>query len=214
MAVKNVIPKKYYTLVRSIYSSIKYFGLRFKCPCCGGNFRKFLSCGIKLRRNALCPRCGSLERHRLLYLYLKDKTNFFSEQLRVFDIAPMYFFAKKCKKLKKLNYISVDILSPIAMVKMDIRNISFSNNQFDCIICYHVLEHILDDEKAMRELYRILKPGGWAILQSPIDYNREKTLEDSNIVSPTSESVFLDKKAMLGYMGKTIKIDLKRQGLL
>jgi len=151
--------------VRYIYITIRYFGLRFKCPCCDGCFRKFLFFGAKPRPNARCPRCGSLERHRLLWLYLRNKINFFSDHLKVLDIAPIHFFQKKCKKLKNLDYISADISSPIAMIKMDITDINLHDNQFDCIICYHVLEHILDDEKAMRELFRVLKPGGWAILQ-------------------------------------------------
>ncbi len=184
--LKKFIPKKYQPQAQRIYFNLRnlwYLGNRFICPCCNGHFRKFLPFGVKPRANAQCPRCGSLERHRLLWLFLKKKTNFFKDSLKVLDIAPVDFFQQKCKVLPNLDYISADISSQIAMIKMDITNICLPDNQFDCIICYHVLEHIPNDKEAMRELFRVLKPGGGAILQSPVDYNREKTFEDPNIVS-------------------------------
>ncbi len=86
--------------------------------------------------------------------------------------------------MKNLEYITTDLNSPIADVKADICDLPFSNNEFDFIICNHVLEHIPDDTKAMQELYRILKPGGLAILQVPYNSDLEKTFEDDSITDP------------------------------
>ena len=91
---KKIIPERYHPQASLIYFilcslwSIWYIGNKFICPCCNGHFRKFLPYGIKQRQNAQCPRCGSLVRHRLLWLYLKNKTNFFKDSLKVLDIAP------------------------------------------------------------------------------------------------------------------------------
>jgi len=214
LLARRIIPKRYHALVRYIYITIRYFGLRFRCPCCDGHFRKFLSFGVKPRPNAQCPRCGSLERHRLLWLYLRDRTNFFADRLKVLDIASMPFFQEKCKNLKNLDYISADISSPIAMIKMDITNISMHDNKFNCIICYHVLEHILDDEKAMKELFRILKPGGWAILQSPVSFSRDKSFEDPKIVSPNERERIFGQKDHVRIYGKDYKDRLERAGFI
>jgi predicted SAM-dependent methyltransferase len=134
-----------------------------------------------------------LERHRLLWLYLQNKTNLFSENLRVLHVAPEKVFQNSFTTMPNLDYVSVDIQSSLAMFKMDITNISYADNCFDVILCIHVLEHILDDRKAMRELFRVLKPGGWAILQVPINLKQEKTFEDSSVVLPE------DRKCIFGH---------------
>lgn len=124
----------------------------------------------------------------------------------------MRFFQKKCKALTNLDYISADISSPLAMVKIDITDIPLSDNRFDCIICYHVLEHIPNDQKAMRELFRVLKPGGWGILQSPVDLNRDKTFEDPNIVSPVERERIFGHKDHFRIYGRDYKDRLERVG--
>ncbi len=78
----------------------------------------------------------------------------------------------------------IDLYSPIADVKADICNLPFEDNNFDVILCNHVLEHIPDDKKAMQELFRVLKPGGWGIFQIPQDINRKNTFEDNSITDP------------------------------
>lgn len=214
---KKAIPQKYRSWaqqVHSVFKSLWYFGYKFSCPLCGGHFRKFLSAGVKPRLNARCPRCGSLERHRLLYLYLKNKTNFFKDNLDVLDVAPLASFQKMSKKLSNLNYNSVDISSSIAMTKMDITDISLPDDQFDCIICYHVLEHIVDDEKAMKELFRVLKPHGWAILQSPVDFSRDKTFEDLNITSFKERERFFEQKDHVRIYGRDYKDKLEKAGFV
>lgn len=129
----------------------------------------------------LSPSTLSLERHRLLWLFLKEETNFFTAPLHVLHFAPEQAFYKRFRKLKNLNYVTTDLNSPLADVKADICNLPFEDDKFDVILCNHVLEHIPDDTKAMSELYRILKPGGWGIFQIPQDLNREETFEDNTI---------------------------------
>lgn len=104
--------------------------------------------------------------------------------------------------MPNLDYISADLDSPLAMVKMDITNILFENNSFDVILCSHVLEHIIDDNKAMRELFRVLKPGGWAILQTPIDLKLDKTFEDHSIVSPEERERFFGQSDHVRIYGR------------
>ena len=167
--------------IRRNIHSFYYYGRNVHCPFCKGNFRHFLPYGVVPRPNSRCPRCGSLERYRLLYLYLKNRTTFFSENLKVLDIGPTYCFSKLCRLLSNIEYISIDISSPIALYKMNVTDIRFEDSTFDCLICYHVLEHVKDDALAMRELFRVLKPGGWALIQVPIDINRAKTFEDDTV---------------------------------
>jgi len=162
-----------------------YKGNRYVDPIDGKKFRKFLPYGYKKqRKNVLSPSTFSLERHRLLWLYLKNETNFFITPKKILHFAPEQAFYRRFKKQKNLNYLTTDLHSPLAEIKADICNLPFQDNQFDVILCNHVLEHIADDIKAMRELYRILKPKGMAILQVPQNLSIEKTFEDNTITDP------------------------------
>lgn len=157
-------------------------GHRFTDPIDGKSFRKFLPYGYdKQRENVLSPSTLSLERHRLLWLFLKNETDFFTKPLKLLHFAPEQAFFKRFKKLQNLDYTTSDLNSPLADVKADICNLPFKENSFDVILCNHVLEHIPVDTKAMQELYRVLKPGGWGVFQIPQDLNREVTFEDNSI---------------------------------
>jgi SAM-dependent methyltransferase len=157
-------------------------GSTYTDPIDGKSFKSFLPYGYgKQRNNVLSPSTLSLERHRLLWLYLKNETDFFSAEKKVLHFAPEQAFYKRFKTMPNLNYLTTDLNSPLADVKADICNLPFKDNEFDVILCNHVLEHIPDDTKAMQELYRILKPGGFGIFQIPQDLNRETTFEDNSI---------------------------------
>ncbi len=157
-------------------------GNRYTDPIDNKSFRKFLPYGYENQRdNVLSPSTLSLERHRLLWLYLKNETDFFTHHKKVLHFAPEQAFYKRFRKQKNLDYTTTDLNSPLADVKADICNLPFRDNEFDVILCNHVLEHIPDDIKAMQELYRVLKKGGMAILQIPQDMSREKTFEDNSI---------------------------------
>ena len=160
-------------------------GNKFEDPINGKTYRKLLPYGrLKSRKNAIAPDSMSLERHRLMWLCMKQKTNLFTSELKFLHIAPEYCFIKRFKKMKNLDYITGDLISPWADIKMDIHDIPFKKNTFDVVICNHVLEHVEDYHKAMKELYRVMKTGGWGIFQVPIDYNNAKTQEDKNITDP------------------------------
>ena len=184
----NKIPRP--VLIRLSYA-VKPFlllslkGNKYTDPIDGRSFRKFLPYGYEQQReNVLSPSTLSLERHRLLWLYLKNHTSFFTAPHKVLHFAPEQAFYKRFRKLKNLNYTTTDLESPLADVKADICNLPFEDNSFDFILCNHVLEHIPNDTKAMQELFRVLSPGGTAILQIPQDLNREKTFEDDSITDP------------------------------
>lgn len=175
---------------------------RAACPCCGGNFPTFIPGGVRLRPRAQCPRCGSLERHRLLWLYLAERTDLFTAPLKVLHFAPEPFFQDALRALPGIDYTSADLCSPAAMVKMDITDIRYGDDSFDAILCNHVLEHIVDDRKAMTELYRVLRPGGWAVLQVPIDPAREKTFEDPAVTSPEERARLFGQSDHVRWYGR------------
>lgn len=190
------VPRKYLQVFSGIglkMVGIFYRGNQVECPVCQHTFRKFLPYGrLNPRPNALCPNCLSLERHRLIWIYLREKTNFFTASLNVLHIAPEHCFLKAFEKQHRTTYITADIESPLAKVKMDIHQIPFPENQFDVVLCNHVLEHVRDDIQAMREINRVLKPGGWAILQVPFFAPvPERTFEDNSIINPRErEKIF------------------------
>lgn len=183
--VLNTIPRP--LLIRLSYIArpiLAFFlkGKNFTDPIDGKSFKSFLPYGYGAQRNnVLSPSTLSLERHRLLWLYLQNESDFFSAEKKVLHFAPEQCFLKRFRKLKNIDYTTTDLLSPIADVKADICNLPFENNSYDIILCNHVLEHIPDDTKAMQELYRVLKPNGMAILQIPQDLSRDVTFEDDSI---------------------------------
>jgi len=204
-------------IVLYVYS-LKYRGGNVECPCCGTSLTEFAANFSTGEKDTMCPRCLSSPRHRLIQLYMKDKTNFFDSKLKVLHFAPIFAFQKLFEDRPNLDYLSVDINSPLVMKKEDINNISFPDNTFDVILCNHVLEHIEDDIHAMGELRRVLKPDGWAILLVPIDTTRETTFVDPNIQSADDRQKYyyhydhkrlygLDYNRRLESAGFTVKVD-------
>ncbi len=183
--ILNFLPRPF--LIRLSYTArpfLAFFlkGDRYTDPIDGRSFKTFLPYGYgKQRNNVLSPSTLSLERHRLLWLYLKNETDFFISLKKALHFAPEQAFYKRFSNMKNLDYTTTDLNSPLADVKADICNLPFKDNTFDVILCNHVLEHIPDDTKAMRELFRVLKVGGMGIFQIPQDLNRERTFEDHSI---------------------------------
>lgn len=154
-------------------------------PIDGKSFRKFLPYGYGNQRdNVLSPSTFSLERHRLLWLYLMRETDFFTAPKKVLHIAPEQCFYNRFKSLKNIDYITADLNSPLAQIKANICDLPFEENSFDVIFCNHVLEHVENDKKAMSELFRVLKPKGTGIFQVPQDLQREETYENFSITNP------------------------------
>ncbi len=188
--LRNTLPRPLLILLSYVFkffAPILYRGDTVECPVCEKSFSKFLSYGsaVAQRDNVLCPYDLTLERHRLMWLYLKNKTDFFTKpNLKVMHIAPEQCFHKGFKKQENLDYTTGDLVSPIADLHFDLHNIPLADNQYEVIFCNHVMEHVEDDLRCMQELYRIMKPGGWGILQVPIDITRDSTYEDKSITTP------------------------------
>ncbi len=215
--VLRYIPRPYLQLVGHWAArglSIFYIGNKVECPVCSHRYGKFLPYGrnTSSRENALCPSCLSLERHRLMALYLKKKTNFFTADLKVLHVAPEYCFIDRFEKMDNLDYITADIESPLAKVKMDIHDIPFPDNSFDVAFCNHVMEHVDDYIRAMSELYRVLKPGGWALIQSPQDMKFEKTYEDPTITDPLEREKHFLQNDHLRLFGRDYGRELEKGG--
>lgn len=154
-----------------------------ECPVCGRISSEFRSFGLDPRPDAQCPRCGALERHRLLWLYLSQRTNLFDGRRKtMLHVAPEECLEERFRRRLGAGYVTADLLNPRAMVTMDVTNIQYPNHSFDVIYCSHVLEHVVDDRRAMREFRRVMKPGGWAILVVPI--TAERTFEDPSVIDP------------------------------
>lgn len=185
--ILNTIPRPILIRLSIVARPIIAFflkGNKFTDPIDGNSFKMFLPYGYGTQRNnVLSPSTLSLERHRLLWLYLQNETNFFksTEKIKVLHFAPEQEFYKRFKKQTNLDYTTTDLLSPLADVKADICNLPFQDNTYDIILCNHVLEHIPDDTKAMQELYRVMKPGGMGIFQIPQDLKRAVTFSDDSI---------------------------------
>ena len=206
--ILNTIPRPLLIRLSYVARPIIAFSLKgnkFTDPIDGKSFKSMLPYGYETQRNnVLSPSTLSLERHRLLWLFLNEQTDFFQSDsvsnssntitkkirlrdaeknsaLKVLHFAPEQAFYKLFRNQKNLDYTTTDLYSPLADVKADICNLPFDDNHYDVILCNHVLEHIPDDTKAMQELYRVLKPGGMAILQIPQDLKREVTFADDSI---------------------------------
>lgn len=212
------VPRKYLQRVSGVGLKIVglfYRGSKVTCPICDTSYRKFLPYGrISLRENALCPNCLSLERHRLIWMYLDNQTDFFKSSKDVLHIAPEACYIRRFEKMHGEKYITADIESPLAKVKMDIHEIPFDQNRFDVVLCNHVLEHVRDDIQAMTEIYRVLKPGGFAILQIPF-FNPipDVTFEDASITDKRQREKIFGQDDHVRKYGKDYPQRIARSGL-
>jgi SAM-dependent methyltransferase len=192
-----------------------YKGNKVACPVCERSFSKFLSYGSNVahRENVLCPYDLTLERHRLMWLYLKKESNFFtSEGLKVLHIAPEQCFLPLFKKQSNLAYLTGDLESPIADIHFDLHEIPLEDNRFDVVFCNHVMEHVKDPIQCMKEIYRVMNNGGWAIMQVPQDFNRTETYEDASITSPEDREKHFWQKDHVRLFGKDYPQWLEKAG--
>lgn len=182
---------------RLFWKRARNFGLKNECPMCrshlsamipGGEDHPVLTekqiIGGGPRPNVVCPVCGSRDRERLLYLFLNDRPELLAEGTRLLHVAPERNLGIWLRSLPQVRYESADLMMEGVNHRFDLTDIPMPAATYDAIICSHVLEHIPDDRKAMAELHRILKPGGWAILQVPISRRLDATYEDFSITAP------------------------------
>ncbi|WP_143962045.1 class I SAM-dependent methyltransferase [Litoribacter populi] len=213
--VIRYVPRKYLQLVSHKVlriMAVLYKGNKVSCTVCQSGFKKFLPYGRKGRDNALCPKCLALERHRLMYLFLKEKTPFFEKQLKVLHVAPELCFIDKFEAMGNLEYITGDLESPLAKVKMDIHQIPFEDETFDVVFCNHVMEHVDDDISACKEINRVLKKDGWGIVQSPV-YQLPETLEDKSITDPAERERLFGQRDHVRKYGIDYASRLSKSGL-
>lgn len=166
-----------------------YVGRGRECPVCGTKRRKFLPYGyVTSRDNALCPNCLSLERHRLLWLWLQRESDLFERRPRLLHVAPEVCLMRHLRKAYKgheEDYVTADLESPLADLHFDIQYIPLADESFDVVFCNHIMEHVEDDLQAMREINRVMRRGeGWGVILSPVELEREKTFEDDSITDP------------------------------
>lgn len=168
--------------LRSIFS-ITYTGKNHKCTICSKNLSRFI---IMPNNDLLCPKCGSLSRDRRLWQL--ENSGYIKEGIKMLDFSPSRSLARRLKKVKGMEYISTDLSGNfIADHQYDITNIALPDQSIDLISCYHILEHIDNDKKAMTELYRVLKNNGYALVQTP--FKEGDIYEDFSITSPTEREI-------------------------
>ena len=172
--------------VRQLKVRIRRVGATEYCPLCEGSYR-FLPWGLIRRERARCPGCDSLERHRLMWLWL-EASGVLDRPVRILHFAPEPCVSRKLTAMPDVEYVSADSMASDyatpGQFNMDITNIRFPDESFDIVIASHVLEHVPDDRRAMRELRRVARPGGLGLIFVPFDDNRDETFEDWTITSP------------------------------
>ncbi|PHS05914.1 MAG: SAM-dependent methyltransferase [Kordia sp.] len=227
--IKSIIPKQVIEKYRSYKQDQNkkrdislYKGSAVKCPICNSSFKIFGEFGLNKRINAKCHNCSSLERHRLIYLYLSDTINIFDKNIkpiRLLHFAPEKIFYEMLAPNQSISYTPCDLFPELynyggksKIEKVDITNIPFEDQSFDFILCNHVLEHIPDDNLAMSELYRVLSYGGNGIFQVPIDYSRKETYEDWSITSPEEREKAFGQSDHVRWYGQDYKNRLEKVG--
>ncbi|MEJ7735789.1 MAG: methyltransferase domain-containing protein [Chitinophagaceae bacterium] len=188
--LKKMLPDDVFHAIRDVKKNFQkkfYKGDAVYCVCCQSSFKAFAPFGVIKLPNRLCLECDSLERDRLLWMYLEKRTNLYKEPVRLLHVAPERLFFKKFSSLETIDYHPVDMYPshyPEGTKFLDLLNNDVPSNSYDAIICNHVFQYIEEDKKAMKAVYEMLQPGGWAILQVPIDWKREVTYEDYTITDP------------------------------
>lgn len=198
--LKAMVPRPARRALRRLVERMSpclFVGLRYECPFCGGRFRRLLGTGLALpqlddiigagRRAAACPRCRSVDRERLVYVYLEQQTDLLDrgDPIDLLHVAPERNLGPLLRQQSRIRYVAGDLEPEPGAIELDITDLGrFGDHTFDVVLCNHVLEHVPEDGKAMAEIHRVLRPGGWAILQVPISRSRRHTYEDADITAP------------------------------
>lgn len=181
---------------------VYYAGRRVECPCCETRFRRFAAIGRSHHPDLECPRCGSYSRHRQLWLFLTLRMAVLREPLALLHVAPEVFFLRRLETAPNLRYLSVDLHDDHAMERVDVESMPYADGSFDAAVCSHVLEHVVDDRRALRELRRVLRPGGWAVVQAPVDRSLPATREDPSVSDPAERARLFGAEDHVRYYGR------------
>lgn len=213
-----MLQRPFPTFLKELYYKtfiVLHSGDAAECPICGIHLKRF----IRLKKHTppipgnLCPRCRSKERHRLLWLFLKHHTDFFNANAKtILHVAPEPCFRERMESMRHVRYIVSDFESPLPQHHIDITNIALADESVDIILCNNVLEHIPDDQRAMRELARILKKGGWGIINVPLDSNRQTTFEDASIVTSAGRRRLYKQEDHVRIYGRDYPARLRESG--
>ena len=196
--VRTCIPQQMRSAARQQIARVRYAGSSVHCPMCHAWLDQLIPHGQDhpvlerldivgggYRDAATCPVCLATDRERLVYLYLKWKASLFdADAVRLLHVAPEASLMHALTRNGHIDYLSTDLQAPHVMMQMDLCEIPLDDNTFDVILCNHVLEHIPDDQRAMSEIQRVMKPSGFAILQTPISRKLDTTYEDPGITRP------------------------------
>jgi SAM-dependent methyltransferase len=153
------------------------------------------------RINGYCPRCNAKARHRRDWLFLEERTNLFTDRLRLLHVSPKYAISRRLVRMPTLDYVAIDLeVRPHITALADLQHLPLRSDTFDAAICIHVLEHVADDRSAIDELYRVLKPGGWALISVPIRLD-QGTYEDATINAPAARKAAFGETSHLRWYG-------------
>jgi hypothetical protein len=164
------------------YRMLQHRGDAVSCPICGHHFAEFRDDWN--RPGAICWRCGAHERQRALWLYLERHPALLQGAVSLLHFAPEWCLEHRLRRIRRLRYVTADLDPAKGQLQLDITRLELPDDSFDAILCSHVLEHVEDDRAAMRELHRVLAPGGWAIVMVPLELSRTETYEDPSVRSP------------------------------
>ena len=177
-------------ILRNRWDALLHLGRRVRCPLCGWSFARFRDAAN--RADAICWRCGSHERHRALWLFLRAHPEVLGDARSLLHFAPEWCLEHRLRRRRGLRYVTADLEPGLGELRLDVTRIALPDGAFDAILCSHVLEHVPDDRAAMRELRRVLAPGGRLVVMVPLDHTRAETYEDPAITSPAErERAFL-----------------------
>ena len=189
---------------------LRYFGLRHWCPLCRSALRRFLPHGVVPRPNAVCPVCQSRDRHRLAWLYLRPILASAAHPLDFLHLAPEPQLARRLARLPQLRYRAGG-LGPPPLEWMDITALPLPASSQDFIVCSHVLNMLPSDREAMLELRRVLRPGGCALLQVPVQRGAH-TVELAATASEGERLAAFGDPGMFRRYGSDLRLRLEAAG--
>lgn len=190
-------------------------GGRYLCPVCGWGLRDFVGERKLIKRceTGYCPRCNAKARHRRIWRYLVEQTDILTKPVVLVEVAPWWSFARMFARMPSVDYLGIDmkLAGPQVSTLGNALSLPIKSNTCDIVLCIHVLEHVEDDRKAIAELFRILKPGGTAIVSVPIRLD-QPTYEDPAITDPEDRLRHFGERSHVRYYGKDFAVRLAEPG--